>query len=215
MIGALRPSRHGTAAGNAATRALEHIGLGESGSQLTVVGTHRERDRERAVVTREHGELEVTELADQRTLHLGRLGPVDELVETRQINDAALEDVLGRRSDADVDEPVAPGRPRPARVHHEIGSEHAVALGSLDPNAAHVRRTTVGCRWRGQEAEHGDAIAQVDPRRCERLAPQYPFERRAAAGQRHQLVVAGPRVAVSERLRRVGAERDLGGALGE
>ena len=75
--------------------------------------------------------------------------------------------------------------------------------------------TSAGCAGDRFEPVDDDTVAELDARLREHRTPQHPFERRAPARERDEIVVTGPRQLVGERRRQCRGERDLGRAGGE
>ena len=116
-------------------------------------------------------------------------------------------------SRADRGEPVGRRRPRPARVDDEIGVDHFVAaVGRRTRALAHA--AFVGAAV-GTRPTAATPCRSSTPGSGEHEPAQHPFERRAPARERDELVVAGPRLeSVSVSGRFVG-ESNLGRARGE
>ena len=109
------------------------------------------------------------------------IGRADQPVEAGEVDDAALVELLRHRSRADRVQPRVRSRARAARVDDEIGRD-----------AAHARDAG---RVAGDEVDRvdADAVVELDARLREDGAPQHPFERRAAAREGDQILVARTR----------------------
>ena len=187
-------------------------GSSSSEPQLVVVGAHGERDRERAVVAVEHAVLEVAEVAADRA-RSSRVG---------RRRRAGGRSARGRRCRCP--------RRRSSRSTPSGRSQRGTA--ERRPSAATTRSASIvvavaRCTHAGDHGRLAVASSTTRARRrpCRRAAStravgqhdaaQHPLEGGAPAGERDQVVVAGPRVAVGHLDGQVVAEAHLGGAGGE
>ena len=207
VIGSARPGRP-TARGRRASRPARSnvVGVEQRARSSSSSTGDRERDRERAVVAEERRVLQVAEVAADRPDLLGDVGAVAQPVEAREVDDARCPPrPPGRRRRR---RRATPARRRAGRWRRPRGRRRR----RRRRRPSRARRSTTPSP--PSEAVDHDAVEQLHVRRGEHDRAQHPLERRAPAGEHHEVLVAGLRARVVDRRRQVDRQRPVGGAGG-
>ena len=228
VIGSARPSSHGAVAGSERAAASNAAGSARrrrsSSSSVGIASVIAERP----VVADERAVLDVAEVSTDRPGARRQFGIGQQAVEAAGVHDPGVLDRLGHFAGADLGQPLGHRAAPTVRCHDEVGSEFGPVVESHPGHgrdAAELRDPTAGARLvrfragRVGEASVRRAVAARPVRIVtfgfgERGPAQHPLEGRAAAGDHHQVLVAG----FGRELhlgRNAVAETHLGGTLGE
>ena len=188
---------------NGATR-LERVRVGETPAQLLVVALDRVRDRERVVVAEEDRVLQVAEVGRDRADVRRRLGAGAQPVEAREVDDAALVQLLGARAAA----PIAASHSSDDERGPRASTTRSAAMPSTPVTRGHrARRVRRAPRPRRRARSSTPGSASTSRRSTH-----------SNVVRRHAIATSssspGPRRAVGQRLGQVLGERDLGRARG-